>query len=67
MAEKAISLAVKGEKYETDIKDTLKALEDKIQVFKEQAAICDSQRLGRVEESVSSELQISSHYIIERV
>lgn len=43
-------MTLKGSGYRADIRDGIKALETKTVAFRDQADICDSERLGRVED-----------------
>ncbi|XDG07176.1 hypothetical protein ABKA04_006791 [Annulohypoxylon sp. FPYF3050] len=50
IAKKTISVTLKGERYGTGITGAIEVLKREIKVFDYEAQLCDSKRLGRVEE-----------------
>ncbi|KAI2462836.1 hypothetical protein F4781DRAFT_163711 [Annulohypoxylon bovei var. microspora] len=50
LAKKAISVTLKGERYGTSITGAIEALKRETKAFEYEAQLCDSKRLGRVEE-----------------
>ncbi|KAI1337425.1 hypothetical protein F5Y15DRAFT_417893 [Xylariaceae sp. FL0016] len=51
---KGIAITFKGAEYGTNITATIKALNASITTFQEEARICDSRRLGRIEQNTIS-------------